>query len=71
MLGLAGDGSWAIPLPPAQARDRRTALREDAQWLRQYVGPWVGRRLRRRSSGDTVQPKRPTAEPLPLVDRED
>ncbi|GAA4360460.1 SGNH/GDSL hydrolase family protein [Angustibacter luteus] len=70
VLGLAGDGSWAIPLPPAQARDRRTALREDAQWLRQYVGPWVGRRLRRQSSGDTVQPKRPTAEPLPLVDRD-
>jgi lysophospholipase L1-like esterase len=68
VLGLAGDGSWATPLPPAGERDRRTALREDAQWVRQYVGPWVGRRLRRRSSGDTISPKRPQAEPLPLVD---
>jgi hypothetical protein len=39
-------------------------LREDAEWVRRYVGPWVGRRLRGRSSGDLVQPKRP--EPLPL-----
>jgi hypothetical protein len=39
-------------------------VREDAAWVREYVGPWVGRRLRGRSSGDLVQPKRPTPEPL-------
>ncbi len=64
VLGLRGDGSWHEPLPSAPARVRREAWREDAQWLRQYVGPWVGRRLRRQSSGDTVQPKRPRPEPL-------
>ncbi|WP_426565566.1 SGNH/GDSL hydrolase family protein [Angustibacter sp. McL0619] len=71
VLGLAGDGSWAVPLPPAAALDRRTALKQDAQWVRLYVGPWVGRRLRRRSSGDAIRPKRPQAEPLPLVDPPD
>ncbi|WP_460461440.1 SGNH/GDSL hydrolase family protein [Angustibacter peucedani] len=64
VLGLTGDGSWAVPLPPAPARVRSAALREDALWLRQHVAPWVGRRLRRESSGDVVQPKRP--QPLPL-----
>jgi lysophospholipase L1-like esterase len=64
VLGLSGDGSWHEPLPPAPARVRREALREDAMWLRQYVGPWVSRRLRGRSSGDTVRAKRPSPEPL-------
>lgn len=65
VLGLAGDGSWAEPLPSAPARERLVALREDALWLRQHVAPWVGRRLRRQSSGDLVQPKRPQLLPLP------
>lgn len=64
VLGLRGDGSWHEPLPPAPARVRREAWRDDAQWVRQYVGPWVGRRLRGRSSGDAVEPKRPRPEPL-------
>ncbi len=64
VLGLTGDGSWHEPLPPAPARVRRESLREDALWLRQYVGPWVSRRLRGRSSGDAVQPKRPLPEPF-------
>jgi len=29
-------------------------------WAREYFGPWIVRRLRGRSSGDGVQPKRPT-----------
>jgi lysophospholipase L1-like esterase len=64
VLGLSEDGSWAQPLDPEPARRRSEVLREDAEWVRRYVGPWVGRRLRGRSSGDLVQPKRP--EPLPL-----
>ena len=68
LLGLEGDGSWHVPLPPAPARLRREALREDAWWLRQYVGPWVGRRLRGRSSGDTVQAKRPVPQPFEGLD---
>jgi len=61
-LGVGSGEDWASPLPPAPSRVRREAAREDAQWVRAYVGPWVGRRLRGRSSGDAVQPKRPVPE---------
>jgi len=64
VLGLGSDEDWSSPLPPAPPRVRREAVREDAAWVREYVGPWVGRRLRGRSSGDAVQPKRPTPEPF-------
>jgi lysophospholipase L1-like esterase len=65
VLGAASGNDWATPLPPSPAVGRRATVREDAQWVREYVGPWVGRRLRRRSSGDTVTPKRP--EPGPVL----
>ena len=58
-LGVGSGQDWASPLPPEPSRVRRETVREDAQWVRAYVGPWVGRRLRGRSSGDAVQPKRP------------
>jgi lysophospholipase L1-like esterase len=64
VLGVGSNEDWASPLPPAPPRVRREAVREDAAWVREYVGPWVGRRLRGRSSGDLVQPKRPTPSPL-------
>jgi lysophospholipase L1-like esterase len=38
--------------------------RADADWARQFAGPWVRRRLRGHSSGDGVEPKRPTLQPL-------
>ena len=37
---------------------------------REYFGPWVVRRLTGRSSGDTIHPKRPLAEPV-LRQRDD
>ena len=42
---------------------RRTALAEEAAWVRGFVAPWIGRRLRGRSSGDGRAAKRP----VPLV----
>ncbi len=56
---------WATPLEPLPPRPRQEALLDDAQWVREYVVPWVGRRLRGRSSGDGLGPKR--AEPSPVV----
>ena len=41
------------------ARTRAEQLRRDAQWAREYLGPWVGRRLRGVSSGDSLTPKYP------------
>ena len=46
-------------LEAAPARTRAERLRHDAQWAREYLGPWVGRRLRGVSSGDNLTAKYP------------
>ncbi|WP_426245632.1 SGNH/GDSL hydrolase family protein [Nocardioides sp. LHG3406-4] len=43
---------------------RRAQLAADVQWTREFLGPWVHRRVTGRSSGDGVLPKRPTLEPI-------
>lgn len=58
------DAGWADPLPAAPPISRADAARANAQWAREYVGPWVQRRLRGQSSGDAVSAKRPTVGPL-------
>ncbi|RLY92318.1 SGNH/GDSL hydrolase family protein [Kocuria tytonicola] len=40
-------------------RTWREARRDDMVWARKYFVPWVGRRIRRRSSGDFITAKRP------------
>ncbi|MBO1266398.1 SGNH/GDSL hydrolase family protein [Arthrobacter sp. PO-11] len=49
------------PLPPRSWREARS---EDLVWAREYFVPWVIRRLRHRSSGDGISPKRPTPGPV-------
>lgn len=65
VLGLDDAVTDALPaaLPDGTVAPRQT-WRQDVVWARQHAAPWVGRRLRGRSSGDRVQPKRPTATPL-------
>ena len=60
----APDAGWAEPLPAAAPISRVDAARANAQWAREYVGPWVQRRLRGQSSGDTISAKRPTVTPF-------
>jgi len=48
---------WDHPATPKTRRD-------DLQWTRDYFLPWLGRRIRGRSTGDGYQPKRPDVEPL-------
>ncbi|HET9500324.1 MAG TPA: SGNH/GDSL hydrolase family protein [Marmoricola sp.] len=48
----------------APARSRREQLRENARWTREFLVPWVHRRVTGRSSGDGVSPKRPTLGPI-------
>ena len=43
---------------------RRARLAADVRWTREFLGPWVHRRVTGRSSGDGVLPKRPTLEPI-------
>lgn len=59
----------AHPLEPmevaaAPLRNRRESWTENARWTREFLGPWVHRRLTGRSSGDGVTPKRPTLQPI-------
>jgi lysophospholipase L1-like esterase len=58
------DADWATPLEPAPPVSRREALQANAQWAKEYVGPWVQRRITGRSSGDLRHAKRPQVTPL-------
>ncbi|MHA7293337.1 SGNH/GDSL hydrolase family protein [Arthrobacter sp. HLT1-21] len=54
--------SHEIDLPELEAvpaSSRIDQLRADAQWARDYLSPWVGRRLRGVSSGDVLAAKFP------------
>jgi hypothetical protein len=51
------------PMPGTTWRQART---EDFVWAREYLVPWVLRRVRHQSSGDHVLPKRPDAGPFTL-----
>lgn len=60
VLGTPAEGDWNEPWPTPEPRDWRTARQEDLHWAREFLVPWIGRRLTGRSSGDNVRPKRPT-----------
>ncbi|MFC5174172.1 SGNH/GDSL hydrolase family protein [Streptomyces mutomycini] len=50
--------------PPQAQRGTLEVRRDDIQWAREYLVPWIGRRLRGESSGDHVAAKRPDLLPL-------
>lgn len=56
------------PLEPAPLPETtwRHARADDLAWAREYLVPWVVRRIRHQSSGDHVQPKRPSPGPVTL-----
>lgn len=59
-LGLPEtDPDWREPLPPMSRSSRREEFRDHAAWARTHAAPWVQRRLRGTSSGDTLRAKRP------------
>ncbi len=62
------DPDWESTLapPPEQARGARAA--QDAIWAIRYLSPWLLRRLRGVSSGDSIGPKRPSPAPVEPVD---
>ncbi|MFB9880767.1 SGNH/GDSL hydrolase family protein [Planobispora siamensis] len=64
-LELPGsDGTWMDPLPPLPAPAPWQAAATEARWLASFAGPWIGRRLRGRSSGDGRTAKRPALLPV-------
>jgi lysophospholipase L1-like esterase len=63
-LGLDPEVDPWAPLPPAERLRRRAAVAREAAWIARHLTPWVVRRVRGRSSGDGVLPKRPTLAPV-------
>jgi lysophospholipase L1-like esterase len=52
-LGLPPDRlDWDDPLPPAAPSSVPDGLRTNLAWTRDYLVPWIGRRLHHTSSGD-------------------
>ncbi|MFK0237932.1 SGNH/GDSL hydrolase family protein [Streptomyces vinaceus] len=64
VLGLEVPADPDQPWPPQQPRGSVDVTRDNIQWAREYLVPWIGRRLRGESSGDHVEAKRPDLLPL-------
>lgn len=62
-LGLEG-GAELEPLPEPAARALHLRMADDAAWAGRHLAPWVIRRIRGRSSGDGLTPKRPELAPI-------
>ncbi|MDQ0846670.1 lysophospholipase L1-like esterase [Streptomyces sp. V1I6] len=64
VLGIEVPADPDQPWPPLPPRGTLEVRRDDIQWAREYLVPWIGRRLRGESSGDHVEAKRPDLLPL-------
>ncbi|MET7475600.1 SGNH/GDSL hydrolase family protein [Streptomyces sp. NPDC005648] len=64
-LALPGsDDGWTRPLPAAAAPTGLRAVGAELRWAGTFLGPWLLRRVRGRSSGDGRQAKRPLLLPV-------
>ena len=61
----------AAPPPQPAGRPWLSARRSDAQWVGSYFAPWVARKVRGRSAGDLVDPKRPMLSSVPVGGQSD
>lgn len=61
-LGVAVPGEWGVEEVAAAGSGPRS--RNTAAYYREFVLPWIGRRVTGRSSGDGREPKRPTMLPV-------
>ncbi|MET7363149.1 SGNH/GDSL hydrolase family protein [Streptomyces sp. NPDC005562] len=68
-LGVIGRDDWLSPLPPLAPVSVLGAATAEARWFAGFMGPWVWRRIRGRSSGDGREAKRPELEPVVARDR--
>ncbi|WP_150237121.1 SGNH/GDSL hydrolase family protein [Nocardiopsis quinghaiensis] len=58
------DDTWCDPLPPPPRSGALRTVAEEVRWLGAFLGPWILRRLRGRSSGDGRVAKRPALLPV-------
>jgi lysophospholipase L1-like esterase len=63
-LAGAGTETGMLARPGVARAAWVAARREDARWAREYLLPWVNRRLRGTSSGDGLPAKRPSLQPV-------
>ncbi|MGW2177143.1 SGNH/GDSL hydrolase family protein [Streptomyces sp. NPDC001732] len=65
------DDTWTHPLPPpaTPSPTGKSAVLAELRWVAAFLGPWLGRRLRGRSSSDGRTAKRPHL--LPVREPED
>jgi lysophospholipase L1-like esterase len=61
-LGIEPDDDPWAPMPPPERVRRPVALAREAAWVGRFMAPWIVRRVRGRSSGDGIEPKRPQLE---------
>jgi len=66
VLGIPVAEDWRVPQAGVQATVSEmsraiwlAARREDARWVKEYLAPWINRRLHGTSSGDGPSAKRP------------
>lgn len=65
VLELPGsDDSWTHPLPTLPRPGVLRTIGTELRWVAGFVGPWVGRRIRRVSSGTGRVAKRPELGPV-------
>jgi hypothetical protein len=57
-LGQEVPFAWPTALEPLPRPSGASARRADLAWSREYLLPWIGRRIRGRSSGDGLLAKR-------------
>ncbi|MGO4257659.1 SGNH/GDSL hydrolase family protein [Marmoricola sp. RAF53] len=66
-LGIEHDVE-PLPRPAVPVLSARERLSANATWTREFLGPWIHRRLTGRSSGDSIDPKRPAFAPITASD---
>ena len=69
-LAGAGTVTGALARPGVARAAWLASRRQDARWARQYLLPWVNRRLHHTSSGDGLSPKRPELLPVTPAGRD-
>jgi lysophospholipase L1-like esterase len=70
VLGLTTGSVGSVRQEPALRRSWLAARRSDADWASTYFAPWVGRKLRGRSSGDFLDAKLPELTAISAVPRQ-
>jgi hypothetical protein len=68
-LGEPVTDDWRAPLPEAVPTAWRDRQREDLAWMRDFVMPYVRKRLRGHATGDGFVAKRPELLPLHSLDQ--